>query len=410
MGDGQGSVLYPYSIQNSEVTNAEYRDFLEAIASVLDPSGLYSELMASDPRGGITREGTAGDYVYLVKANMGNKPVSFVSWLDAARYVNWLENGSPQGAQDETTTEAGSYDLTGAGDPATSAVRQGSWSLPTEDEWYKAAYHDPSQGEGFYWKYPTREDEPGPQLAQADGVGDVVNAGLVANHAAGAVWNGQAGNVTTVGPDWGSGLPRGAGSPSFYGTYDQGGNVIEWLTDLEEGSRVARGGSFLEGRLAMATTADDEGSQTREDLLWDPVTESAELGFRVVQLQEEDDTDGDGIPDDGDASGDPGDSPCPPGVSADCDDNCTYWGNLDQADADADGIGDVCECGDFSGDGLVNTIDARLIQRCSVGEFSCADLCDVTDDGICNTIDARLIQRLAVGELTKQDLSCARRP
>ena len=29
---------------------------------------------------------------------MGNKPVNFVSWLDAARYVNWLENGMPSDA------------------------------------------------------------------------------------------------------------------------------------------------------------------------------------------------------------------------------------------------------------------------------------------------------------------------
>ena len=58
----------------------------------------------------------------------------------------------------------------------------------------------------------------------------------------------------------------------------------------------------------------------------------------------------------------------------------------------------------------MNTIDARLIQRCAVGELPCADLCDVTGEGDCNTVDARLIQRLAVGELTKDDLYCAQRP
>jgi hypothetical protein len=62
----------------------------------------------------------------------------------------------------------------------------------------------------------------------------------------------------------------------------------------------------------------------------------------------------------------------------------------------------------------VNTTDARLIQRCAVGQIVdpaiCEDLCDVTEDGTCNTTDARLIQRLAVNELTKGDLHCAERP
>ncbi len=91
-------------------------------------------------------------------------------------------------------------------------------------------------------------------------------------------------------------------------------------------------------------------------------------------------------------------------------DNCPFVRNRDQADADSDGRGDRCECGDANGDGLVDTIDAQLTQRCAVGEFApnaCPfSLCDVTGDGLCNTIDARAIQRVAVGEIAKSDLSC----
>src|SRR5262249_23593715 len=61
-----------------------------------------------------------------------------------------------------------------------------------------------------------------PNQATANSVGDVSNPGVnVANYNDGANWNGQIGNLTTVGS-------AGPLSASFYGTYDQGGNVWEY--------------------------------------------------------------------------------------------------------------------------------------------------------------------------------------
>jgi hypothetical protein len=45
---------------------------------------------------------------------MDDKPVIAVSWFDALRFINWLENGQPVGLQDASTTEDGAYTFTGA--------------------------------------------------------------------------------------------------------------------------------------------------------------------------------------------------------------------------------------------------------------------------------------------------------
>jgi hypothetical protein len=78
-----------------------------------------------------------------------------------------------------------------------------------------------------------------------------------------------------------------------------------------------------------------------------------------------DDSDGDGVPDDGDGSGTPGDSACASGETVGCDDNCPdvangpSAGDNVQLDSDGDGVGDVCECGYVSGEGVALTGDAN---------------------------------------------------
>lgn len=81
-----------------------------------------------------------------------------------------------------------------------------------------------------------------------------------------------------------------------------------------------------------------------------------------------------------------------------------------QADADGDSIGNACECGDASGDGHVDVLDARLIDRCSQGDFACPALCDASGDGACTAADADLVRKLLVGILVKPELVCPARP
>src|SRR4051812_39191598 len=68
-GSLYGGVSYAYSIGTYEVTNGQYAEFLNAKAAS-DPLQLYDDSMASNLRGGITRSGSPGSFIYATKANM----------------------------------------------------------------------------------------------------------------------------------------------------------------------------------------------------------------------------------------------------------------------------------------------------------------------------------------------------
>jgi formylglycine-generating enzyme required for sulfatase activity len=171
---GYGKVDYLYQISQYLVTNCEYAEFLNSIAST-DTYALYNATMNTDSRAGISRSGSSGSYTYSVKNNMGNKPVIYVSWFDAARYCNWLHNGKPSGSQNTGTTEGGAYTLIGrVSGNAVAKNSNASYHMPTENEWYKAAYYKGGGTNAGYWKYATQSNlDPTPVLANSVGDGPV---------------------------------------------------------------------------------------------------------------------------------------------------------------------------------------------------------------------------------------------
>jgi len=132
---GYGSVSYIYQIAKYPITNDQFVIFLNLKAQS-DPYSLYNTNMGSNIRGGIIRSGSSGSFSYSVKTNMGNKPVVYISWFRAARFANWLHNGGGSGS-----TETGAYDLNGATSGIFTKKSDAIFWIPSEDEWYKAAFY-----------------------------------------------------------------------------------------------------------------------------------------------------------------------------------------------------------------------------------------------------------------------------
>ena len=264
---GFGRVDYAYQIGKYEVTNAQYTEFLNtADPSGANANGIYNGNMGSDIRGGITfTSGAASGAKYTIRTSMGNKPVNYVSWYDAARFTNWMHNGQGSGS-----TETGAYTLTGNTGLIPKNVGATVW-LPSESEWYKAAYYDPTlnSNAGGYWAHATQSNTA-PTVGTANATGDISNPGAnVANYAQGADWNSQNGNVTTVGS-------AGALAESYFGTADQAGNVWEWNDAVLGSSRGLRGGSWGSASFSLPASFRDDFAPSNEFFV---------VGFRVVGLR-----------------------------------------------------------------------------------------------------------------------------
>ena len=255
-GSVYGGVAYDYQIGKYDVTIGQYTDFLNAVAKT-DTYSLYNTDMGTDPNTrGISRSGVSGSYSYSVIGPDGvvngqsgaNRPITWVSWWDSARFANWLANGQPTGAQTSTTTENGAYNVNGATSgtaPARNVTNPNTgatptYVIPTENEWYKAAYYSPvlNSGSGGYYTYATQSNtDPG----------NVPGSGSnQANWSLDDVWSVTQDGLYDTDQNYLTDVGAFTNSASFYGTFDQSGNVWQWndLDGLPGSSRGIRGGSW----------------------------------------------------------------------------------------------------------------------------------------------------------------------
>jgi formylglycine-generating enzyme required for sulfatase activity len=251
----RGSVPYEFKIAKYEVTIEQYTVFLNSVASVttnLHLLNLWHNGMETDPTvAGISRSGSgspADPYVYAPVGTV-QRPIAYISWFNAARFCNWLHNGATNGA----STESGAYTLDGMLDdqwrkPTRNAGAR--WWVPTENEWFKAGHYDPSMpGSVPYHGFPMRVSTP-----PGNAVGPLPYQG---NH-----YHFQHGFSVTQSTNYNMNqsylTPVGAfsGSASYYGTYDQGGNLWEWTETMLDSGRIVMGGFWyfnLVGTCPLAT-------------------------------------------------------------------------------------------------------------------------------------------------------------
>jgi formylglycine-generating enzyme required for sulfatase activity len=270
--NGLGSVGYTYNIGKYDVTSAQYCAFLNAVAAA-DTFALYSPAMAgtTDGNPGIVQSGSPGSYAYTVIDGRGDHPVTDVSFWNATRFANWLNNGEPTGPEGAGTTETGAYDVLATSMDAALAnnppnkytvtsdqqddnmvIRSANakWAVTSENEWYKAAYYSPTlnSGAGGYYLSPGQAVPTTNQNVNTD-----------------------SNDTTPVGsfPDY----------VSYYGTLDQGGNVYQWNETITNGWNVRgeRGGAFDNG-------GDWGRADSTESTYQQPFISEDNTGFRVVEL------------------------------------------------------------------------------------------------------------------------------
>jgi formylglycine-generating enzyme required for sulfatase activity len=202
---GCGAVGYEYQIGKYEITNSQWDAFVSASgAPTGNPSTAYDE----------SSEWTGTDV-----------PTNRMSWYEAAQFCNYLTSGDKsEGAYQFSGDNTNPGDFLGI-DRALAVSTYGIvYVIPTEDEWYKAAYYTGSGYSTF-----------------ANGTDIAPIAGDDTNYDG------------VIGQPW----DVGTGTMEQNGTFDMMGNVWEWnemsFTRGGQDDRGQRGGAYRQGAYEISS-------------------------------------------------------------------------------------------------------------------------------------------------------------
>jgi formylglycine-generating enzyme len=249
--DFAGAVPYTYRMGKFEVSR-------EMITKANSAGGLAITLFDMTPLGG----------------NGASRPATGVSWNEAARFVNWLNTsqGFPPAYKFTTQPGDGGYNanqnisLWGTGDAGFNAANpfrnsHAIYFLPSVDEWYKAAYYDPTSG--IYFNGPTGSDSAPTPVASGTASGTAVFGQSV---------NQGPADITQ------------SGGLSPYGIMGMGGNVYEleetesdFGNDSISSERGVRGGGWTDNSSILLAS-------NRTSIF--PTSAGPATGFRVAGIPE----------------------------------------------------------------------------------------------------------------------------
>lgn len=233
---GFGAVSYEYSIGKFEVTNAQYAKFMNSVGSnFVNVNGtdikLYGgfDTSASYSKFSLIQQNDSGN-VFTVDAGKDNYAVNFISAYGAAMYCNWLTNGAPEvSTADILLNGAYNFEKLGASIDIFKEENinlDGTYRLPTVDEWHKAAFYNPE--DGSYFLYAVASDFITEDMAN---------------------YKNSAGGISSI--------KQYEMFASEYGTVGQNGNAIEWICEISaNGERLGTaGGGFYSTMYALMSTA-----------------------------------------------------------------------------------------------------------------------------------------------------------
>ena len=216
----------------------------------------------------ITKATASGMADVTAGAWTGNQPAADIDWYEAAAFVNFLNTSSGKTVAYDLTFSNGSWSMAlWSNDQAWTAGgtnlyrnKDAFYFLPSENEWYKAAYYNAAGTN--YFLYPTASNTAPTAVASGTNADTAVYQFVSFSPA----------------------VVNAAGGLSSYGTMGRGGNIWEMNETAFDGSnnspsesRALRGGSYPNDATRLVSSY----HQATE-----PLDSAASIGFRVASVPE----------------------------------------------------------------------------------------------------------------------------